>query len=93
MECFQVQWSKLASDRTTQDSCYTVTVEQAAFSRLYGEKTQEYRAEVELARKKKEHEKETKKGTKRKNESLLTDYFKKKKRPSTPESDNGKGNQ
>lgn len=53
-----------ASDRTTQDSCYTVTVEQAAFSRLYGEKTQEYRAEVELARKKKEHEKETKKGTK-----------------------------
>lgn len=55
-----------ASDRTTQDSCYmyTVTVEQEPFSRLYSEKTQEYRAEVELARKKKEHEKETKKGTK-----------------------------
>lgn len=93
VKCFQVQWSKLASDRTTQDSCYTVTVEQDAFSRLYGEITQEYRAEVELARKKKEHEKETKKGTKRKNGSLVTDYFKVKKRPSTPESDNGEGNQ
>lgn len=41
-----------------------MTVEQDAFSRLYGEKTQEYWAEVELVRKKKEHEKETKKGTK-----------------------------
>lgn len=41
-----------------------MTVEQDAFSRLYGEITQEYWAEVELVRKKKEHEKETKKGTK-----------------------------
>lgn len=93
VKCFQVQWSKLASDSKTQDSCYTVTVEQDAFSRLYGEITQEYWAEVELVRKKKEHEKETKKGTKRKNGSLMTDHFKVKKRPSTPESDNGEGNQ
>lgn len=41
-----------------------MTVEQEPFSTLYSEKTQEYRAEVELARKKKEHEKETKTGTK-----------------------------
>lgn len=38
-----------------------MTVEQDAFSRLY--KTQEYLKEVEQARKKKEQEKETKKGT------------------------------
>lgn len=93
VKCFQVQWSKLASDSWTQDGCYTVTVEQDAFSRLYGEKTQEYWTEVELARKKKKQEKETKKGTKRKNGSLLTDYFKVKKRPSTPESDDGEGKQ
>lgn len=39
-----------------------MTVEQDAFSRLYAYKTQEYLKEVEQARKKKEQEKETKKG-------------------------------
>lgn len=94
VKCFQVQWSiKFASDSWTQDDSYTVTVEQDAFSRLYAYKTQEYLKEVEQARKKKEQEKETKKGTKRKNGSLLTDFFKVKKRPSTPESDDGECNQ
>lgn len=40
-----------------------MTVEQDAFSRLYAYKTREYLKEVEQARKKKEQEKETKKGT------------------------------
>lgn len=94
VKCFEVQWSiKFASDSWTQDGSYTVTVEQDAFSRLYAYKTQEYLKEVEQARKKKEQEKETKKGTKRKNGSLLTDFFKVKKRPSTPESDDGECNQ
>lgn len=92
VKCFQVKWSKLDSDSETQDGFYTVTVEQDAFSRLYIDKTQEFWAEVDQDRKKKEQEKETKKDMKRKKGSLMTDFYKVKKKPSTPEPDDDEVN-
>ncbi|XP_062581216.1 flap endonuclease GEN homolog 1-like [Saccostrea cucullata] len=91
VKCFEVQWTKLDVDSQSQGDCYTFIVDQEPFKRLYKNVVVQYQTEVEEENKRKERERQIKRGKKRQatgtldgKSTLMTDYFKVKKKSSPP---------
>ncbi|XP_048732356.2 flap endonuclease GEN homolog 1-like isoform X2 [Ostrea edulis] len=84
VKCFEVEWTKFDTDKQTNGDCYTIIVCQDAFTKLYNNEVEKFRAEMEKEKERKKEDKLVRRGEKRKQvdseQPKIKDFFKSKKK-------------